>query len=112
VFRKIINQKSGMITRMWHGRTSIEKAEAYLLFLQQKGIKDYLKTPGNISVKIWRQFDNNCCHFYTITEWDELSSIIAFAGNDISKAVYYPEDNDFLLEFEEFVRHFETAVMK
>jgi hypothetical protein len=31
-----------------------------------------------------------------------------FAGQDIEKAKYYPEDDDFLLEFEEKVQHFEV----
>ena len=35
-----------MVTRIWHGRTPANKAEAYLKFLNESGIKDYLKTPG------------------------------------------------------------------
>jgi hypothetical protein len=31
-----------------------------------------------------------------------------FAGRDVDKAKYYPEDNDFLLEFEDKVRHYEV----
>ena len=31
-----------------------------------------------------------------------------FAGTDFEKAKYYPEDNDFLLEFEEKVQHHEV----
>jgi hypothetical protein len=30
------------------------------------------------------------------------------AGDDFEKAKYYPEDDDFLLEFEEKVEHFEV----
>lgn len=33
---------------------------------------------------------------------------MAFAGSDISVAKYYPDDADFLLEFEPTVEHFEA----
>ncbi len=35
-------------------------------------------------------------------------SIINFAGEDYEKARYYPEDKEYLLEFEEAVNHYET----
>jgi hypothetical protein len=36
-----------------------------------------------------------------------LEAIRAFAGEDISRAKYYPQDRDFLLEFEPTVEHYE-----
>jgi len=38
----------------------------------------------------------------------DLESIQKFAGNDYEKAKYYPEDEKYLLEFEEKVNHYET----
>jgi hypothetical protein len=97
-----------MITRIWHGRTSTENAEAYLHFLKTEGTKEYRDTAGNISVKIWQRMENDHCHFYTVTEWVHLEAIKLFAGQDYEKAVYYPEDDGMLLEFEERVTHYET----
>ena len=34
------------------------------------------------------------------TFWESLDAIRAFAGEDVEKAKYYPEDTGFLLEFE------------
>lgn len=34
---------------------------------------------------------------------------MAFAGTDIEKAHYYPEDDRFLLEKEDTVQHFEVV---
>jgi hypothetical protein len=48
------------------------------------------------------------CHFYTVTEWENIEAIKAFAGEDYEKAVYYPEDEGVLLEFEEKVQHYES----
>lgn len=97
-----------MITRIWHGRTSLENADNYLQFLLHKGTEEYLQTEGNLSVKVWRRIENDCCHFWTVTEWVDIESIKRFAGEDYEKAVYYPEDDGVLLEFEEKVSHRET----
>jgi len=97
-----------MITRIWHGRTSKENADRYLQFLKTDGTREYRQTPGNISVKIWRRIESDCSHFYTVTEWENIEAIKRFAGPDYEKAVYYPEDDGILLEFEETVKHYET----
>jgi heme-degrading monooxygenase HmoA len=101
-----------MITRIWHGKTKKEDADAYLQFLQQSGVTDYLDTPGNTGVRIWRKIENDEAHFWTVTTWEDEKSIAAFAGDNISQAKYYPQDNDFLLEFEPTVLHVETFVIK
>jgi hypothetical protein len=38
--------------------------------------------------------------------WDSKDSIRGFAGEDVERARYYPEDKDFLLEFEPSVTHY------
>ncbi len=97
-----------MITRVWHGRTSLPNAENYLQFLKTEGTKEYLDTPGILSVKIWIRKESDCCHFFTVTEWEDVEAIKKFAGEDFEKAVYYPQDDGILLEFEENVNHYET----
>jgi heme-degrading monooxygenase HmoA len=97
-----------MITRIWHGRTAPRHAGIYLDFLLTDGTKEYRATPGNISVKVWKRAEMDCCHFYTVTEWVNLEAVKRFAGADYEKAVYYPEDQGILLEFEEKVYHYES----
>ena len=99
-----------MITRIWHGKTKASHAEIYLKYLQGTGLKDYVATPGNVSAKVLRKIDGDICHFYTVTEWDSLASIKNFAGEDYEKARYYPEDERYLLEFEDTVEHYETYI--
>ena len=38
-----------------------------------------------------------------------MASIRAFAGEGVETAKYYPEDKDFLLEFEPRVIHYEVV---
>ena len=95
-----------MICRMWHGRTPRSKADAYARFLEQRAIPDYQSVPGNLSVAVMRRDEDAVTHFLTVTHWDSESSIRAFAGDELLKAKYYPEDNDYLLEFESLVVHY------
>jgi len=48
-------------------------------------------------------------HFITMTFWISLDVIRGFAGDDAELAKYYPEDKDFLLEFEPQVVHYEVV---
>lgn len=98
-----------MIARMWHGRTSIEKADAYTAFLSERAIPDYRSIPGNLAVHILRRDEGEITHFYTFTLWESLEAIRKFAGSPIEKAKYYPEDRGFLLEFEPNVTHWDVT---
>ena len=96
------------ITRVWHGITKTENADKYLKYVEDTGISSYKNVDGNLSARILRRIEGNICHFLTITEWDSYESIKKFAGTDFEKAIYYPEDEKYLLELEDNVAHYET----
>jgi heme-degrading monooxygenase HmoA len=98
-----------MIMRMWHGRTAPEQADAYDAFLAGRAIPDYRSTPGNLAVYVLRRDEPDATHFITLTHWESEDSIRAFAGDDLLKAKYYPEDENFLLEFEPEVVHYRVT---
>lgn len=98
-----------MIVRMWHGRVPTAKAARYRAFLNDRAVSDYRAVEGNISVHILERPDGDVTHFVTLTFWTDLEVIRDFAGEDIEAAKYYPEDRDFLLEFEPHVVHYEVV---
>jgi len=100
-----------MIARMWHGRVPSSKAAAYRAFVTGRAIPDYRSVPGNLSVHILEQADGNITHFVTLTFWEGLDAVRGFAGEDVDAAKYYPEDADFLLEFEPRVMHYDVVGM-
>ena len=65
--------------------------------------------PGNISVHILERQDGPVAHFVTMTFWASMAAIRGFAGDDVQVAKYYPEDRDYLLEFEPQVVHYEVV---
>jgi heme-degrading monooxygenase HmoA len=96
-----------VIARIWHGRTLTAKAPAYLSFLRERALPDYKSKNGNCAAFVLARAEGDVTHFITLTHWESLEAIEAFAGADISRAKYYSEDSDFLLEFEPGVQHFE-----
>jgi heme-degrading monooxygenase HmoA len=97
-----------MIARIWCGRTKVEDYEEYTEFMKVKAIPDYENTKSFIKLTFLRNSVDNIGHFTLITFWENLEVIKNFAGEDFEKAKYYPEDNKFLLEFEEKVTHYEV----
>ena len=98
-----------MIVRMWHGRVPTKKAAAYRKFTNGRAIPDYQSVPGHISVHVLERSEGEITHFITLTFWESLNAIRAFAGDDVEKAKYYPEDADFLLEYEPRVVHYKVV---
>lgn len=96
-----------MIARTWHGVVPAAKAAAYLQYLERTGLPDYKHTPGNRGVQILQKTEGDQTHFLLISLWDSYEAIRAFAGDDIEKAHYYPEDTEFLLELEPTVSHYD-----
>ena len=99
-----------MIARTWHGVTDASKANEYLDYLKQTGVPEYQETKGNRGVYVLRRLDRDRAHFLLLTLWESEDAIKRFAGPEIEKAKYYPEDEKYLLELEPTVTHYEVLV--
>ncbi len=97
-----------MIARQWHGRVPTSKADEYYRYIERTGISDYRSTPGNRGVFVFRREDGDATHFLITTLWDSIDAIRQFAGDDYTVARYYPEDDEYLLEREHSVTHFDV----
>ena len=98
-----------MIARIWRGITLAEKADAYIDYLHQTGLRDYASTPGNRGVSVLRRLQGEHSEIVLISLWDSMEAVRAFAGENPEHSVYYPEDENYLLEMEPLVRHYEVA---
>ena len=97
-----------MIARSWRGATKAQDAEAYLEYLHRTGFAEYRKTAGNRGVLGLRRIVKDRAEFLLISLWDSKDAIRQFAGDDIEKAVFYPEDERFLVERELVATHYEV----
>jgi len=98
-----------MIARIWRGVTAAPDADVYLDYLKQTGLAEYGHTKGNQAVVALRRVRDGRAEFLLLTLWDSEASIRAFSGPDMERAVYYAEDDRFLIEREERVDHFDVV---
>jgi heme-degrading monooxygenase HmoA len=98
-----------VIARTWRGWTRREDAGAYLEYVRKTGLAAYRGTPGNRGAWALQRDDGDRTEIVTLSFWDSLEAVRAFAGDDIERAVFYPEDDRFLVEREPTVRHYRLA---
>ncbi len=95
-----------MIARTWRGWTLREDADAYLEYLHETGLKEYRATSGNRGAWALRRDDGERTEIVTLSFWDSLDAVRAFAGDEVDRAVFYPEDDRYLVDRELTVRHY------
>jgi heme-degrading monooxygenase HmoA len=98
-----------MIARTWAGATRASDADAYLEYLHATGLAEYRSTPGNRGVLALRRIAGERAEFLLLTLWESEEAIRRFAGEDIGRAVYYPEDDRYLVARDERVHHYEVV---
>ena len=97
-----------MIARIWRGAVRSEDADAYARYLEATGIADYAATPGNHGAwTLRRARPDALTEFAVITLWASLDAVRSFAGPDYENAVFYPEDERFLVERDLTATHWE-----
>lgn len=98
-----------MIARIWRGNTRAEKADEYAAYVEDTGLKGYRETPGHRGALLLRRIEGDTAEFLVLSFWEDFEAIRRFAGPDVEKAVYYPEDDRFLLGKEPRVTHYDVG---
>jgi antibiotic biosynthesis monooxygenase (ABM) superfamily enzyme len=98
-----------MITRMWRGWTAIDDADAYEAFLLGELFPSMRQIPGFRGADVLRRVDGGEVAFVTLTRFDSLDAIRAFAGEDYEAPVLEPEALALLARYEPRAVHYETA---
>jgi heme-degrading monooxygenase HmoA len=97
-----------MIARIWKGAVRREDGDTYADYIRETGLAGYAETPGNRGAWMLRRDVDDRTEFVTFTLWESLDAVKAFAGDDYETAVYYPEDDGFLVERDEKCAHYEV----
>lgn len=98
-----------MIARVWRGATRAADADAYARYLDRTGHAAYRATAGHRHTVTLRRTLDDRTEFVVLTLWDSLDAIRRFAGADVARAVFYPEDDRYLVEREDRVAHFDVV---
>jgi heme-degrading monooxygenase HmoA len=98
-----------VIARMWRGWVRTEDRDAYAAYINETGIAHYLRTPGNQGAHmLLRDLDDGRTEVVTLSFWTSYDAVREFAGDDVSAAVFYPEDDRYLVDREVTVTHYEV----
>ena len=98
-----------MIARTWRGWTRRGDADAYLEYLRETGLAAYRATPGNRGAWALQRDDGERTEIVTLSFWESLDAVRAFAGDDIDRALFYPDDDRFLVDRELTVTHYRLS---
>ncbi len=101
-----------MISRIWHGWTTPENADAYEALLKNEifvGINS-LRISGHRGIHLLRRDLGDEVEFVTIMWFDTLEAVRAFAGEDHEVAVVPPKARALLSHFDEKSQHYQVKV--
>lgn len=98
-----------MISRIWHGWTARENADAYENLLRREVLPGIHRVRGFKGAQVLRRDANHEVEFVTITLFDSLDAVKEFAGEDYEVAVVLPEARKLLGRFDARSAHYETV---
>ena len=73
------------------------------------GTPGYAAIPGNRGVVTLRRLADDRAEFLLISFWESEEAVRAFAGADMNRAVFYPEDDRFLIARDDHVNHYQVV---
>jgi heme-degrading monooxygenase HmoA len=97
-----------MIGRLWRGWTSAENADAYESLLRAHVLPGIHRVAGYRGAYLMRREVEEGVEFCTLTFFDDLDAVRAFAGEDYAVAVVPPEARALLSRFDATSLHYDV----
>lgn len=101
-----------MISRIWHGWTSVQNADLYERLLRGEIFKqiEQRKIRGYRGIHLLRREVSEGVEFMTVMWFDSLDAVRAFAGEDFETAVVPPTARALLSRFDARSAHYNVLV--
>jgi antibiotic biosynthesis monooxygenase (ABM) superfamily enzyme len=97
-----------VIARVWNGATRADDGERYAEYLEQSGMTTARDLAGVRGTLVLRREHEGRAEFQTILLFDSIEDVTAFAGEQHERAVFFPEDDAYLVERDLEVRHYDV----
>ena len=101
-----------MISRIWHGWTTPDNANAYEQLLKNEifpGIHNR-QIAGYQGIQLLRRDLDDEVEFITVMRFDTMDAVRAFAGEDYETAYVPPKAREVLSRFDERSQHYDVRV--
>lgn len=99
-----------MISRIWHGWTKPEDADAYEAMLRAEVLPGIGRIQGYQGAYLLRRDAGGEVEFVTITQFDDLDAVRRFAGADYTRAVIHGPARHLLTRYDEHSAHYDTIL--
>jgi hypothetical protein len=103
-----------VISRIWHGWTSISNANAYERLLREEVFMGIWRSliPGFIDIQMLRRPHNSDVEFVTTMRLENREGIKSFAGEDYEACVVPPAARMLLSRVDERSQHYDIRIPK
>jgi heme-degrading monooxygenase HmoA len=99
-----------VISRFWRGWTTSNNADAYEELLRTEILPGIHRIDGYKGAYLLRRDVEDGVEFVTLTFWESMDAVRAFAGEDYEVAVVPPEARALLSRFDQMSAHYETII--
>jgi len=99
-----------MIARLWHGWTTSANAPVYETLLREEVLPGIHRVAGYHGAYLLRRQAGEEVEFVTLTLFDSLEAVRAFAGEDYEQAVVPPEARRVLSRFDQRSAHYTVVI--
>jgi heme-degrading monooxygenase HmoA len=96
-----MSNRQPTIARIWRGRTTREKADAYAAYHHANLIS---LIDASLGVEQLREDREHESEFVTISYWESVEAMARFAGPDPRRIHHLPRDAEFLIELPDSVQ--------
>ncbi len=98
-----------MIARVWHGYTSPANADAYEQLLRNTILPGIHRIQGYQGAYLLRRPAGDEVEFITVTFWQTMDAVRAFAGEGRTPSVVPEQARRLLAHYEEHSVHYDAA---
>jgi len=99
-----------MIARLWHGWTTPQNADTYQNLLKNNILPGIHRVAGYKGAYVLRREAGSEVEFITLTMFESMDAVRAFAGPNYEQAVILPEAERLLAHSDDLSAHFEIVI--
>lgn len=96
------------IMRIWRGEVPASRAAEYLERVTPVALADYQRIAGNHGAWVLSRTTGDVTQVVTLSLWESMAAIRAFAGDAPELAKYYDFDPEYLLSLPATVEHWDV----
>lgn len=98
-----------MIARVWKGWAAVDRADAYEAHYRTEVRESLEDVPGFVEARLLRRTVGDEVEFVSVTLFEDLDAVRAFAGALYETAVVADAARTVLSRFDESVAHYDVA---